>query len=558
MATKNRTLPHRHLSHLLIREAYTHSQTGQLFAQTTKRYTAPFPIDTQANTRTVNHPILSTLPHLQLLLPSNLLLCLFINLMLPVSTMASDLSAQLPDIGKAGTSVLSPREEQQLGREFMRSVRHNLKLVDDPPSVAYLQSLADQLLISLQESHQPITVFLVDDPSINAFAGPGGYIGIHTGLLLTARNEGELVSVLAHEIAHVTQRHLVRAFEANSRMSLPTMGALIAAIVLGASNPQVGEALLASTMANSTQRQLAHSRSNEQEADNIGLDLMASADYDPRAMVAFFEILQNNQRSTEFAAPEFMRTHPLTLGRVADARNRAEQYLARAPRDNTTFELMQARASTLSKKSKTSPLNSHLEKSIWTHEAKKYFSALQAAKKGDYPLARTMLRQLIQENRHRVLFPYSAAQIELADNRPQPAQEILSQALKLFPGNLSLIELYANTLLRLEQPRPALETLKVALRKNPEYYRLYQPYAKAANALHEKAEAYRALAEWQYAQGGLYQAVAYLEQALKTPGLPPYERLTLQARQDMLKSEAEQIKESVSQTPGEHLKNAKH
>jgi len=471
--------------------------------------------------------------------------------------MASDLSAQLPDIGKAGTSVLSPREEQQLGREFMRSVQHNLKLVDDPPSVAYLQGLADQLVISLQGSYPPITVFLVDDPSINAFAGPGGYIGIHTGLLLTSRNEGELVSVLAHEIAHVTQRHLVRAVEASGRMSLPTMGALIAAIVLGASNPQAGEALLASTMAASTQQQLTHSRSNEQEADNIGLDLMASADYDPRAMVAFFEILQNNQRSTEFSAPEFMRTHPLTLSRVADARNRAEQYSARAPRDNTTFELMQARAIMLDGENKTASLGASLKKSAWTREAKKYFNALRAAKKGDYPQARAMLRQLMQENRHRVLFPYSAAQIELANNRPRAAGEVLSRALTLFPGNLSLIELYANTLLRLKQPRPAMEILKIALRKHPEYYRLYPPYARAANALDEKAEAYRALAEWQYAQGGLYQAVDYLEQALKAPGLPPYDRLTLQARQDMLKAEVRQREEPVSQASGDHPGNAK-
>ncbi len=505
----------------------------------------------------MKHPTPPIIPRPQrLLLPGLLLTCLLVvSLILPFSTLASDLSAQLPDIGKAGTSVLSPREEQQLGREFMRSVRHNLKLVNDPPTVTYLQGLADKLVTSLQENRPPITVFLVDDPSINAFAGPGGYIGIHTGLLLTSRNEGELVSVLAHEIAHVTQRHLVRAMEANGRMSLPTMGALIAAIVLGASNPQAGEALLASTMANSTQQQLTHSRSNEQEADNIGLDLMVSADYDPRAMVAFFEILQNSQRSTEFAAPEFMRTHPLTLSRVADARNRAEQYPVRAPRNNTTFELMQARTIMRGGENEATSPNARLEKSAWSQEAKKYFNALNAAKKGNYPQARIALRQLIQENRHRVLFPYSAAQIELADNRPKFAKKILSRALNLFPGNLSLIELYANTLLLLGQPRTALEVLKAALRKHPEYYRLYQPYAKAANDLDEKAEAYRALAEWQYAQGGLYQAVNYLEQALKAPGLPPYDRLTLQARQDMLKAEVRQREESASQAPEDHLKS---
>lgn len=476
---------------------------------------------------------------------------LFFNLVLPANSIAGNLSAQLPDIGKAGTSVLSPREEQQLGREFMRSVQQSLKLVDDPPTLAYLQGLADRLVASLQQSHQPITVFLVDDPSINAFAGPGGYIGLHTGLLLAARSEGELVSVLAHEIAHVTQRHLVRAIEANNRMTLPTMGALIAAIVLGGNNPQVGQAVLASTMASGVQQQLTHSRSNEREADNIGLELMFNAGYDPRNMVAFFEVLQNSQRLTESTAPEFMRTHPLTLARIADARNRAEQYPAQSPRNNTTFELMQARAMMLSGKS----LSTSIEKTAWSAPAKQYFSALEAAQKGDFQQARTILQGLIRENRSRVLFPYSAAQVELSDDRPQAAKDILRQALSLFPGNLSLLELYSDTLLRLDQPQPVFDILKAELRKHPEHYRLYPPYAKAANALNQKAEAYRALAEWQYSQGNLYQAVDYLGQALHAPGVSPYDRLTLQARQDMIKAEAKQREQPVSPTNQDHLIN---
>jgi predicted Zn-dependent protease len=336
-------------------------------------------------------------------------------------------------------------------------------------------------------------------------------------------------------------------------MTLPTMGALIAAIVLGGSNPQVSEAVLASTMASSAQQQLTHSRSNEQEADNIGLDLMSNADYDPQDMVAFFEVLQNSQRLTESSAPEFLRTHPLTLGRIADARNRAEQYPAHTPRDNTTFELMQARAIALSGERQGSTTSTSMENQAWSTPAKQYFRALDAAKKGKFQQARTILQQLTRENRHRVLFPYSAAQIELSDNHPQAAKAILSQALSLFPGNLSLLELFADTLLRLNQPQAVLDMLKVALRKHPEHYRLYPPYARAANALNQKAEAYRALAEWQYSRGNLYQAVDYLEQALRAPGVSPYDRLTLQARQDMLKTEAKQREQPVEQSQKDHL-----
>jgi len=474
----------------------------------------------------------------QLFRPLLLITLMIHGLLLPFSTQANSLSTQLPDIGKAGARVLSPAEEEQLGREFMRSARDNLKLLDDLPTITYLQGLADRLVSSIQGEHPPITVFLVDDPTINAFAGPGGYIGIHVGLLLSAHTEAELASVLAHEIAHVTQRHLVRAFEADQRMNLPTMGAMIAAIVLGASNPQVGQAVLATTVANSAQQQLTHSRSNEQEADNIGLDMLVNANYDPNAMVSFFEALQNKQRLTEFSAPEFLRTHPLTLGRIADARNRAAQYKIHKPGDNTQFQLIQARMAALTR-APASPGHNPT--------AQQYFQALQAAEQGNFTKARTILARLLQTNQHLMLFFYSAAQIELTDEHPQKAHDILEQALALSPGNLLLTELYTESLLNLQQAEPAMQLLKTTLRKHPEQFRLYQPYARAAMRLGEKAEAYRALAEFQYAQGNLHQAVDYLDQALKTPNLAAYDRLSLQARQDALKTEIELQKPPVPQ-----------
>ena len=474
----------------------------------------------------------------QLFRPLLLITLMTYSLLVSINTQADSLSTQLPDIGKAGAIVLSPAEEEQLGKEFMRSVRDNLKLLDDIPTINYLQGLADRLVSSTQGDHIPITVFLVDDPSINAFAGPGGYIGVHVGLLLSAHTEAELASVLAHEIAHVTQRHLVRAFQADQRMNLPTMGALIAAIVLGATNPEVGQAVLATTVASSAQQQLTHSRSNEQEADNIGLDMLINANFDPNAMVEFFEILQNKQRLTEFSAPEFLRTHPLTLGRIADARNRAAQYKMDKPGDNTQFQLIQARTAALTRV----PLSPGHNPT-----AQQYFQALHAAEQGNFNEARSRLARLLQANQHHVLFYYSAAQTELMDEQPQKAYDILKQALALSPGNLPLTELYAESLLALQQAEPVMQLLKTTLRKHPEQYRLYQPYARAAMMLQQKAEAYRALAEFQHAQGNLYQAVDYLEQALNTPNLATYDRLSLQARQDALKTEIELQKPPVTE-----------
>lgn len=462
------------------------------------------------------------------------------------SISAQGLSAQLPDIGAAGSSVLSPREERLLGREFMRSVRKSLKLVDDPIILDYLQGLSNRLISQISDGDHEITAFLVDDPAINAFAGPGGYIGIHTGLILAARNEGELASVLAHEIAHVTQRHLVRSFEASNRMSLPTLGAIIAAIVLGASNPEVGEAVLASTMAGSVQQQLTYSRSHEQEADRIGLDLMVSAGIDPHAMVSFFEILQNQHKLAESSAPEFLRTHPLTISRIADIKNRAEQFPTHSGPDNTTFQLIQVRAAIYSQKGReASSIDESRKFSHLNQTARRYYRALAAAKAGQYPQARKIMDRLMQSANHRVLNHTSAIQIELADNQLQQAQKILTKALNLFPGNLLLIELQAETHLRLQRPSQAFDLLKAALRKYPEYHRLYPLYAKSAKATGEDAEAYRSLAELHYAQGDTHQAIDHLTHALKTPNLSQFDRLSIEARLKALKTEVREYEQAA-------------
>ena len=460
---------------------------------------------------------------------------IFYGFVLSAPLYASNLASQLPDIGDAGSTVLTPRQERQLGQEFMRNVRQGLNLLSDPLSTAYLQNLADKLQAKTTDQYQDITVFIVDDPLINAFAGPGGYIGIHTGLILAARTEGELASVMAHEIAHVTQRHLVRSFKASSKMNLSTMGAIIAAIVLGGENPQLSEAVLASTVAGNAQQQLTFSRTHEQEADRVGLELLASANIDPRMMVSFFGVLQQQQGTISSASPEFLRTHPLTLSRIADTRNRAQQYSEYALADNTSFQLIQARTATLAKETGPNPFskaNSGINKS-----AKEYYRALSAAKSNNYLLARKHIQPLLQTDTRRVLYHFSAAGIELADNQPEKARKIIVKALNLFPGNPSLTELYAKTLLQLKQPQLALGALKKAIRKHPEAHYLYQSFAMAASGIGKKAEAYRALAEYHVGLGNLRQAVEHLTQALSEGTLDKYDKLSAEARQKELKAE---------------------
>ena len=433
----------------------------------------------------------------------------------------------LPDIGDAGGNLITPEQERLIGREFMRSVRQSLDILDDPAVTAYLQNLGERLISQVDGYEQKVTFFLVNDPSINAFAGPGGYIGVHAGLILSARTEGELVSVLAHELSHVVQRHLVRSFEAGQRVEVATIAAMIAAILIGSQNPQAGQAVLTGAMAGSAQQQLSYSRLHEQEADRVGITMMARAGYDPRQMVNFFETLQSANRYAGLRAVELLQTHPLTLSRIADTRNRAEQIAGGSSGDELTFQLIKARVQVLS--GDTIYLQRQKSEEEIPPAARQYRKVLSWLAKKQYPAARDAIRELLKEDGHRVLYHLTAAEVELAADRPEAAHRALAAALKLFPNNLPLTEMLAETLLKEGKADAASALLEQQLRYRPER-RLYALHAQAAKSARRYADAYQSLAELNYMDGNTLQAISYLEQAIKQGSNNQYEQLAMQAR----------------------------
>lgn len=252
-------------------------------------------------------------------------------------------TVELPNIGDSSETVLSIEQEQRLGEAFMRNLRQTLKIVNDPEVDAYIQNLGYRLVAGTDTFGRSFSFFVVQDSDINAFAGPGGYIGINSGLILMTQSEDELASVIGHEIAHVTQRHLARTFEAASKMSLPMTAAVIAAIILGTKQGQLGEAALAATAAGSIQSQINFTRDNEKEADRVGIQILAAAGYDPRAMPLFFERLQRAMRGQEDAQISFLQTHPVTHERIADSLNRAEQYHITPAPHGDSYEFIKAK-----------------------------------------------------------------------------------------------------------------------------------------------------------------------------------------------------------------------
>ena len=257
----------------------------------------------------------------------------------------------------------------------------------------YIQDLGNRLVSHSASSAKQFTFFLVDDPQVNAFAGPGGYIGVHTGLVTSTESESELASVVAHEIAHVTQNHLFRAFDEYSRLSGPAALLMLGAVLLGATvSGDAGMAALAGVQAGMAQAQINFTRANEEEADREGIKILAGANYDPRAMPVFFGRMAQATRLYESNMPEFLRTHPVTSNRIADAMGRAEQYPYKQSTPDNRYYLLRA---TLRLKSFKSPAEAvtffreSLKEGRYRNEdAQRYGYALALTENRDYAEAR--------------------------------------------------------------------------------------------------------------------------------------------------------------------------
>lgn len=234
----------------------------------------------------------------------------------------SDPLANLPSLGDAGGTELSTNDERKLGELIMRDYRAFGAVTEDPDITAYITKLGGRIASAAGQSPSNFEFFLVADKSINAFAMPGGFIGVHTGLIANAQSEAELASVLSHEVGHVTQRHIARMFSQQKQTSLVSTAAFIAAILVAASNPQAAQGLAAAGAGYSIDQQLGFSRDAEREADRIGFTTLTKAGFDPQGMVDFFGRLQQSSRLYENNAPAYLRTHPLTTERISDIRNR--------------------------------------------------------------------------------------------------------------------------------------------------------------------------------------------------------------------------------------------
>ncbi|HYN54009.1 MAG TPA: M48 family metalloprotease, partial [Methylotenera sp.] len=245
---------------------------------------------------------------------------------------------ELPELGDASGMVLSALQETAIAEQILRDVAASDEVLHDPEITDYLQALGARLVSNGPDKQQKFNFFVVQDDSINAFAMPGGVIGVHTGLILAANSESELASVLGHEIGHVTQHHLARMLASQKYDTFKNIAGIALALLVARANPELASGALTTATAVGVQNQLDYTREHEREADRIGLQILDSGGFDVRAMPAFFTTLLRGTRFAEGNAPGFLRTHPLTTERIADVANRVDRMQYKQVPDSVEFQ----------------------------------------------------------------------------------------------------------------------------------------------------------------------------------------------------------------------------
>lgn len=455
-------------------------------------------------------------------------------------SMAQTQGFELPNMGDSSFTALSKHDEEALGEAFMRSVRSALPMVTDPVIEEYVQNLGYRLASHSSNYYGNFHFFVIDSTQINAFAGPGGYIGVNSGLILAAQSESEVAAVMAHEIAHVTQRHIARSIEMQKALTIPSMAALLASLLLATQSGEAGTAAIAATLGGTAQKQVNFIRRNEKEADRVGITTLAKSDLDPRAMPGFFEKLQNSSRYSGYNAPEFLRTHPVTQSRIADSRNRAEQYPAKQYRSSLAFNLVRARIKLLSFRRPHDALKffkGALDKGQYLNRtAALYGYALALAATSQTQKAQAEMDRLLAKNPENIILILGAAQIESEARQYKAALTRLQHGLDLFPGNLPLTEATASALIQTGKASEAARLLQDYLLKNNGHPRVYLLLARAERAQGNMVRFHEALAEHHFLDGDTRGAITQLRLADKRPGLSYYEEARITSRLNELEA----------------------
>lgn len=470
---------------------------------------------------------------------------MLLGLLLSVMT-ASVMSQQnLPSMGEPADTALSPMEEREMGASFMRQIRASLPLVRDVQLNEFIENLGSRLVLAAGKSNvDNFNFFIIDDPQINAFAIPGGYVGVNSGLIAAMDQEEQLASVVAHEVAHVTQRHHARAYATGNRASLSAAAAVLAAIIIGQASPQAGQAALAAGLAASQQSAINFTRSNEVEADRIGIEILTNAQYDATAMSESFDILRRkNSLNTSNLQLEYLRTHPLDNNRIAEAKDRASGKPKKPRVDGTDYKLFQARLEVLTSRDipKTQRIFiAQFNQSPSPHSA--YALALIHQRANRTVEARNYLAEIDSIiTAHPMV---ELLRIDIAGKRDSAASEKRLQALsELYPERYSIVEKRIEILTEQRQFAKAMTVATNYLRAggspNPLAWR---QLASIQQKLNDQAGSHESLARYFENLGELQLATNQLELAIRETSPDSQDSIRLKASLKRLRELATKLR----------------
>jgi predicted Zn-dependent protease len=423
----------------------------------------------------------------------------------------------LPDMGDSSGALISPAQDKELGESFFRELHSETVINEDMEIQQYIQTIGHQLAAHSYAPGNPFHFFVVIDPNINAFAGPGGYIGVNSGLILLTEAESELASVMAHEIAHVTQRHLYRSIEQSEHMSIPTIAATLASALLAIKAPSAGMAGMMAVQAGSVQYQINFTRDHEKEADRVGMSTLFNSNFDPRSMPIFFERLQQATRFYGNGVPEFLRTHPMSENRVADTRGRAENYPYRQYPDSMAYALTKAKLAVITEPDKMIALQhfAALEQQGTAEQraVSRYGIGLANLDLQQFDITTTIFTQLSNEYPNQPQFIAALARTAVESHNYEKANLIFAKAVTAFPGNDPIKIEYIRSLLKSAHPQLALQILDSLSGYQKQFPVYYELLAQSYADLQKPGESHRYLAEYYYTSGQTEEAITQVRLA---------------------------------------------
>jgi len=398
---------------------------------------------------------------------------------------------QLPVLGDSASSTFSLGREHKLGKAWLRVFRNQVETVSDPLLQDYVEHLVYDLATFSELKDRRLDIVVVNNRTINAFAVPGGVIGIHNGLILQAETEAQFSSVVAHELAHLSQRHFARGIEAQQRNTIPNLAGLFAGIILAATaGGESGMAAIAATQAATLQNQLRYSRLHETEADRGGMQTMVKAGMDPTAAASMFEIMQRTARYAGNRPPEFLLSHPVTESRISDARSRSRQYPRKMYSDNLDYQLMRTRVELSfieNSKEAVKRFRAKTQTNSHTPDADQYGLVLALIANAEFDEAQQRLSKLSNASPNKICYTVAQAELHMARKGYDQAIALLNDALSIGPGNHPLTMSLVKAYLAANQPHKAEQLLQEHAKRKPNdpsvWYLLAETHGLAGNII---------------------------------------------------------------------------